>query len=201
YRAELRASTGEEPALKQVSFQLASTGAAPDPASSAQNPTVRVFGTREGLVGRKTANGHTVQDRDHFVALPSRRVLNPDGKNDYQVRISYKGKTTTAPVWDVGPWNIKDNYWDANRDMFSDLPRFVPQAYAAWKDEHNGGRDQYNRWVSIPASIDIADGTFIDDLAMGTSDGFDLRFLFVKLPSPAPGETPPVLGLKPEPKP
>jgi hypothetical protein len=201
YRAELRASAGERPALREVSFQLASTGAAAPPAGPIENPTVRVFGTREGLVGRKTANGHTVQDRDHFVALPSRRVLNPEGKTDYQVKLTYKGKSAIAPVWDVGPWNIKDNYWDERRDMFGDLPRFVPQAYAAWKDEHNGGRDQYNRWVSIPASIDIADGTFIDDLGMGNSDWVDVTFLFVKLPSPAPGETPPVLGLKPEPKP
>ena len=200
YRAELRASAGERPAVREVSFLLASTGAAAEPAGSGENPTVRLFGTREGLVGRKTANGHTIRPRDRFVALPSRRVLNPAGKTDYQVKLSYKGKSTTAPVWDVGPWNIKDNFWDERRDMFDDLPRFVPQAYAAWKDEHNRGRDQYNRWVSIPAAIDIADGTFIDELGMGNSDWVDVTLLFVDSPSPARRETPPVVGLKPEPK-
>jgi hypothetical protein len=200
YRAELSASAGEQPTLRAASFQLAWTGAATLSAGPKENPTVRLFGTREGLVGRKTANGHTIRDRDRFVALPSRRVLNPAGKTDYQVKLSYKGKSAIAPVWDVGPWNIKDNYWDERREMFGDLPRFVPQAYAAWKGEHNRGRDQYNRWVSIPASIDIADGTFIDELGMGNSDWVDVTFLFVNSPSPAPGETPPVRGLKPEPK-
>lgn len=39
--------------------------------------TYRVFATREGLVGGTTANGHVIRERDHFVALPSRRGLSP----------------------------------------------------------------------------------------------------------------------------
>jgi hypothetical protein len=34
-----------------------------------------VFATREGLVGRTTANGHVIRPRDRFVSLPSRRSL------------------------------------------------------------------------------------------------------------------------------
>ncbi|WP_328424712.1 hypothetical protein OG470_14970 [Micromonospora sp. NBC_00389] len=71
-------------------------------------------GVRIGLVGEQTANGRTVQPRDHFVALPSRRGLSPLNSGDYTVRVC----TTTgscceyAPVWDVGPWNTRDDYWN-----------------------------------------------------------------------------------------
>lgn len=199
YRAELTAGQNGSPLLRELGLELASNGVAPSDASG-DNPTVRLFATREGLVGRKTANGHTITERDRFVALPSKKVLNPLDKRDYQVRLSYKGKTTTAPVWDVGPWNTKDNFWDDQRELFGDLPRFVPQAYAAWRNEYNGGRDQYNRWVSFPASIDLGDGIFIDDLGLRNSDWVDVTFLWVNAPSPASLETPAVTGLKPEPK-
>ena len=199
YRAELVAAGGGRPLLKEVRVDLASTGAAPLEASG-ENPTVRVFATREGLVGRKTANGHTIVERDRFAALPSKRALNSPGKRDYQVRVTYKGKSATVPIWDVGPWNTKDNYWDAEREIFGDLPRFVPQAYAAWRNDYNNGRDQFNRWVSFPASIDLADGTFIEDLGMRNSDWVDVTFLWVKASSPGTDDMPKVTGLKPEPK-
>jgi murein L,D-transpeptidase YcbB/YkuD len=49
--------------------------------------TARVYATREGLVGRTTANGHVIASRDHFVALPSRRALSPKGSGDYSVKV------------------------------------------------------------------------------------------------------------------
>lgn len=199
YRAELTPGQDGGPLLREVSLDLSSSGAPLDDAGG-DNPTVRLFATREGLVGRPTANGHVIAERDHFVALPSKKVLNPLDKRDYQVRLSYKGRTTVAPIWDIGPWNTKDNYWDEQRELFGDLPRFVPQAYAAWKNDYNGGRDQYNRWVSFPASIDLADGVYIDDLGIRNSDWVDVTFLWIKAPSPAPVDTPAVTGLKPEPK-
>jgi hypothetical protein len=177
-----------------------SASAAPLAEGPSENPTVRLFATREGLVGRRTANGHTVVEHDRFVALPSRKVLNPDGKQDYQVRIGYKGRSAVAPVWDVGPWNTRDNYWDEKRELFGELPRFQPEALAAWHSDFNGGRDQYNRWVSFPAGIDLADGTFADDLGMRASDWVDVTFLWVGAASPPAVEPPPVTGLKPEPK-
>jgi hypothetical protein len=197
YRAELSAPLGHPAELQPIGLQLASTGAAPV-AGSDDNPTVKLFGTREGLVGRRTANGHLIAERDHFVALPSKRVLNADGKRDYQVRLGYKGRSVTVPIWDIGPWNTRDNYWDEKRDLFTDLPRFQPQAFAAWKANYNNGRDQFGRWVSFPASIDIADGTYLDDLGMKNSDWVDVTFLWVDAPSPAKSETPVVSGLKPE---
>ena len=199
YRAELGADPGETPLLRALAFALSASGASVTEGPGG-NPTARLFATREGLVGRKTANGHTVVEHDRFVALPSRKVLNPDGKQDYQVRLSYKGRSATAPVWDVGPWNTRDNYWDENREMFGDLTRFRPEAIAAWQSDFNGGRDQYNRWVSLPAGIDVADGTFVDDLGMRTSDWVDVTFLWVQAASPPPADLPPVTGLKPEPK-
>ncbi len=66
----------------------------------------------------------------------------------------------------------------------------MPQAYAAWRNDYNSGRDQYNRWVSFPASIDLGDGTYIDDLGLGNSDWVDVTFLWVNAPSPQAVETP-----------
>ena len=198
YRVELRAGAQGSPRVETIAFHLASTGLLPLAAKS-EHPTVRVLGSREGLVGRRTANGHEIKERDEFAALPSRRVLNSQGKKDYQVKISYKGKEATVPIWDVGPWNTRDNYWDEKRDLFGDLPRFQPQAFAAWAYDYNGGRDQFNRWVSFPASIDIADGTFIEKLGMQRSDWVDVTFLWVDAPSPPPVELPTFSGLKPEP--
>ena len=65
----------------------------------------RVRATREGCVGGTTANGNTIGADDVFAALPSRDAL------DENIEIFYNGKTITAPVWDVGPWNTNDPYW------------------------------------------------------------------------------------------
>lgn len=89
--------------------------------------TYTVFATREGLVGGTTANGHIIQPNDHFVALPSRRALSPKGSSQYSVRVANPrtGKIEVAPVWDIGPWNINDDYWNpsAQREAWKDLPQ------------------------------------------------------------------------------
>ncbi len=131
--------------------------------------TYRVFATREGLPGGTTANGHVIAPHDHFVALPSRRALSPNGKSDYSVRVcAANGRCAFAPVWDVGPWNTHDDYWNSAsmRQQWSDLPQGTPQAQAAFRDGYNGGKDQYDRHVVNPAGIDLADGTFWDDLGL-----------------------------------
>ncbi len=35
-----------------------------------------------------------------------------------------------APVWDVGPWNTRDDYWNApgTRENWGDLPQGMPQS-------------------------------------------------------------------------
>jgi peptidoglycan hydrolase-like protein with peptidoglycan-binding domain len=124
--------------------------------------TATVFATREGLVGHTTANGHVIQPNDHFVALPSRRGLSPRGSHEYSVRVCGPARCETAPVWDVGPWNTHDDYWNPSsvREMWKDLPQGKPEAQAAYQDNYNGGADEFGRQVANPAGIDLADGTF-----------------------------------------
>jgi len=101
------------------------------PAVSAQELVYRVFATREGPVGGRTANGHVIAPRDHFVALPSRRGLNVSaGARDYQVQVCYArtGRCELAPVWDVGPRNIKDDYWNWDGLRMTDN-EWVPVAF------------------------------------------------------------------------
>ncbi|KAB1931944.1 hypothetical protein F8271_25920 [Micromonospora sp. ALFpr18c] len=153
-------------------------------AVSAATPglTYRVYATRIGLVGELTANGRTVQPRDHFVALPSRRGLSPLNTGDYTVRVC----TTTgsrceyAPVWDVGPWNTRDDYWNpsAVRENWKNLPQGRPEAQAAYQSGYNGGRDQFGRTVLNPAGIDLADGTFWDGLQLTTNAWVDVAYLW-----------------------
>lgn len=129
----------------------------------------RVFATREGLVGGTTANGHKVAQRDIFVALPSRRSLSPRNTGDYSVKVcTSNGRCAFAPVWDVGPWNTRDDYWNPSnrRQTWGDLPRGVPEAQAAKLQRYNGGKDQFGRVVKNPAGIDLADGLFWDALQL-----------------------------------
>jgi hypothetical protein len=159
--------------------QSAGPALAADP--PAQHPTVRLYATREGLVGRSTASGHIIQNADHFVALPSKSAL---GKT---VTLAYRGRTTQAPVLDVGPWNRDDAWWDngPGRGQFKDLPRFVPQVWAAWSNGYNNGRDGTGRFVTFPAMIDLADGVYAD-LGMTTADWVDVTLPWVNAPSPPP---------------
>ncbi|MFD1146860.1 hypothetical protein [Saccharothrix hoggarensis] len=145
------------------------TRAAEDVTAQAAGRSYRIFATREGLVGGTTANGHVIVSRDHFVALPSRRGLSAKGTGTYSVRVcAANGRCEWAPVWDVGPWNTKDDYWNpsSTREMWKDLPQGKPQAQAAYQDGYNGGRDQFGRVVANPAGIDLADGTFWDGLQL-----------------------------------
>lgn len=152
--------------------------------ASAANPapavvSFRVYATQEGLVGESTSNGHTIQPNDHFVALPCVCALSSKGGHEFQVRLDYKGKSVTAPVWDVGPWNIDDDYWNPpGQRKYQGLPQGVPEATAAYYNGYNGGRDGKGRQVRIPAGIDLADGTFAD-LGLTDSDWVTVSFLWL----------------------
>src|SRR6266511_5096781 len=102
-----------------------------------------IFATREGLVGGTTANGHVIVPNDRFAALPSRRALSTNFGNERQVRVTYRDRTVIVPVWDIGPWNIHDDYWNPSivRETFKDLPRGKPEAQAAFLEGYNGGLD------------------------------------------------------------
>ena len=141
----------------------------------------RVFATREGLVGGTTANGHVITERDHFVALPSRRALAPRGTSDYAVKVcAPNGRCAFAPVWDVGPWNTRDDYWNppGHRQEWRDLPQGLPQAQAAFERGYNGGRDQYGRRVSNAAGIDLGDGLFWDALGLRDNSWVTVDYLW-----------------------
>jgi len=162
-------------------------------------PTYRIFATREGLVGHRTANGHIIQPRDRFVALPSWTVLSPRGSDTFRVRLTYKGRTVIAPVWDVGPWNTTDDYWNVNR-RYKDLPVGMPMAQAAVLHGYNGGRDERGRRIQDPNGIDIADGTFWDDLGMTRNDWVEVTFLWLGA-DPGPGNAVPIEVPAPAPAP
>ena len=111
-----------------------------------------VTASREGLVGGTTASGRKIEKDSIFVALPSRKALG------LTVELFYKGKTATAPVWDVGPWNTKDAYWlDGSR----------PQA--------ESGKDLFDRKTN-KAGIDLSDALF-EKLGLKGNDWVYWRFV------------------------
>ena len=178
------------PMLASGMLTTAPVGAAGPTKQQAQQPpvlpfpgalTFRLYATREGLVGYTTANGHVIKERDRFVALPSRGALSSKNGYEKQVLVAYKGHYAVAPVWDVGPWNIKDNYWDPaeKRVTGKDLARGWPAAHAQFFDKYTNGISDKGHKVVSPAGIDLADGLFWDDLKMVGSDWVDVTFLWL----------------------
>ncbi|GIW00207.1 hypothetical protein [Roseiflexus sp.] len=182
YRVRLLA-TGDTPLLR--SLRLTPERSAPSFAAFENEPppvapTFTVHATRLGLVGRRTANGHRIVKRDRFVALPCVCVLSSRGGSEYMVRITHNGRSVVAPVYDVGPWNTRDNYWDPQeKRYFSDLRQGWPQDHAAFFEGHNNGRAQHGR-VRFPTAIDIADGIWWDDFGIkGDRAVVDVTFLWM----------------------
>lgn len=155
--------------------------------------SARLFATRIGLVGDTTANGHKIREDDHFVALPSRRGLAARDSGEYTVRVCTTGalgpegggetrdhrpRCAYLPVWDVGPWNTKDDHWNAGRESWWDLDRGRPQAQAAYSEGYNGGLDGFGRRVRNPAGIDLADGAFRQGLRLPTNGWVKVDYLW-----------------------
>ncbi|MBA3489059.1 MAG: hypothetical protein H0T78_05840 [Longispora sp.] len=137
----------------------------------------RVYATREGLMGGTTANGHKILYRDHFAALPSRRGLSQKGQGDHTVEVcADNGRCAFVPVWDVGPWNIYDDYWNSPRQQWNDLPRGMPEAQAAYYNGYNGRKDGFGRRVGNPAGIDLGDGTFWDGLLLTDNSWVTVKY-------------------------
>ncbi|HEB12188.1 MAG TPA: hypothetical protein ENI11_00740 [Actinobacteria bacterium] len=83
-------------------------------------------------------------------------------RNDYAIDLDYGAKSVrNVKILEVGPWNIDDNYWnDAGaqarpRRLYTDLPKGMPEAQAAFFDDYNGGKDHLGRVVLNPAGIDL----------------------------------------------
>jgi len=115
-----------------------------------------VYATREGLVGGTTANGHVIVPHDHFVALPSRRALNAnDTTFTYQVELAFEDRTVIAPVWDIGPWNTKDDYWNIPgiREMWSDLASASPKPRRRFRVDITKARMARGARWSIPPGL------------------------------------------------
>jgi len=153
--------------------------------------TLTIYATREGLVGGTTANGYVIKERDHFVALPSTQVLCSKGGYEFQVKLEHNGYTEIVPVWDIGPWNIHDNYWalEDERTIYQylkddgqggGLGQGLPEAQAAYQDDFNSGRDEYRRRVVNPAGIDLADGTFWDGLNLSDNAWITVKYLWLE---------------------
>jgi hypothetical protein len=209
-RVVLRAAKGGASPVVRSLHLTAKPGVQLLAARSPDAHSYQVFATREGLVGATTANGHVIRERDHFVALPSRRGLGPRDSGDYTVKVcAANGRCEWAPVWDVGPWNTTDDYWNASddRQSWSDLPQGRPEAQAAYHDRYHDGTDQFGRDVRNPAGIDLADGTFLDGLGLHNNSWVTVSYLWVQAGSPAtvqipilpvrsgPGEKYPTVGL------
>jgi len=158
----------------------------PGPAAAATQTrqtagTYQVFATREGLVGGTTANGHVIVSHDHFVALPSQRGLAPRDTGSYTVQVcADTGRCEWAPVWDEGPWNVHDDYWNpaATREAWKDVAQGKPESQAAYSDGYNRGLDGFGRKVLNPAGIDLADGTFWDGLGLSDNAWVTVSYLW-----------------------
>ncbi len=131
----------------------------------------------------------------YTVALPDKCVKLANGGNsicndsgydtgeNYSVRLHYED-TVTVRVRESGPWNADDNYWSGLSDpqprrLFPDLPVGMPEAQAAYFDDYNNGRDQFDRIVTAPFGIDLAWDVSIDiGLQPGVNDWIDVTFLW-----------------------
>lgn len=154
--------------------------ASPPTAATGTPRTFEIYATREGLTGHTTANGHKIVPGDHFVSLPSGSSLAAKGKSYYSVRVCSVTNRRCAyePVWDVGPWNTGDAYWNLKRTSWTKLPTGKPEAQAAYQDGYNGGHDQFGRKVLNPAGIDLADGTIRNGLDLPSSGWMNVTFLW-----------------------
>ncbi|WIY02895.1 hypothetical protein QRX60_03185 [Amycolatopsis mongoliensis] len=181
-RISLHSDTdGVRPAVKSLGLSADSVPQVNALAATAAL-TYKIYATREGLVGGTTANGHVITSRDHFVALPSGRGLSPKASGSYSVRVckTDNSRCEYAPVWDVGPWNTKDDYWNpaSVRAEYKDLPQGQPEAYAAYHNGYNGGKDDLGYKVGNPAGIDLGDGVFYDGLAMSDNGNVNVTYLW-----------------------
>lgn len=182
YRLALAGGAVAGPAVREIT--LRTTNQAPSASALAAGPfavapTFRVRATRMGMVGGRTANGWVIPPRARFASLPSWSSLSSKGGSEYQVRITYQGRSTVVPVYDVGPYSERDDYWDVKRDGYPDLERGWPMDHAAYFEGYNGGQADKGR-VRFPTAIDVGDGAWLDDLGInGDQAEVEVTFLWM----------------------
>jgi hypothetical protein len=182
YRVRLMGNYGFAPAVSGLSVQTSRrepTVSSGGVDAYAIAPTFRVRATRMGMVGGRTANGWIIPPRARFVSLPSTSSLSSRGGNEYQVRLSYRGRSVVVPVYDVGPYSIRDDYWNANRRGFPDLSWGWPMDHAAYYQGYNGGWAEKG-YVRFPTAVDVGDGAWLDDLGIhGDQAELEITFLWM----------------------
>jgi hypothetical protein len=179
FRVRLFGNTESLPSIADVAFDAEKPPADYQSTAETIAPTWRIRATRQGMIGGRTANGHIITPRDRFVSLPSWSVLSSKGGHEYQVRLSYNGRSSVVPVYDVGPYNTRDDYWDYERDKFQDLPRGWPEDHAAYYEGYNGGYGDKG-YVRFPTAVDVGDGAWWDDLGIvGDQAELEITFLWM----------------------
>lgn len=160
YRVVLLGNTSASPTVRDVSLTPERGGVtAKTSTANPVAPTYRLRATRQGMVGGRTANGHIIRSNDFFVSLPSDRALSSRGGDEYMVRLSANGRSIVVPVWDNGPWNHNDDFWNTDRERYRDLPVGWPQDHAAFFENYNKGVAERGK-VRFPSAVDIADGAY-----------------------------------------
>ncbi len=159
YRAILLSNSAESPILSRATFVPSTTSMRARAKTTELAPTYRLRVTRQGMIGGRTANGHVIEPNDFFVSLPSDRALSSRGGDEYLVRLTANGRSVVVPVWDNGPWNHNDDFWNKERERYRDLPMGWPQDHAAYYEKHNRGQSERGR-VRFPSAVDIADGAY-----------------------------------------
>jgi hypothetical protein len=168
YRLTLLGGPQASPLLRSITLAPSAAPAqyragAGDPYAAA--PTFRIRATRQGMIGGRTANGFIIPPHARFVSLPCWCSLATKGGNEYQVRISYRGRSTVVPVYDVGPYSGRDDYWSQQRSGYPDLEHGWPMDHAAYYEGYNG-RQADKGYVRFPTAMDVGDGAWIDDLGI-----------------------------------
>lgn len=198
YRVVLLSNSAATPTVASVTLEpQQARGFKAQNEAPALAPTYRLRVTRQGMVGGRTANGHIIKPNDFFVSLPSGRALSSRDGYEYQVRLSANGKSVVVPVWDNGPWNHNDDYWNENRATYKDLPVGWPQDHAAYYEKHNGGRAERG-YVRFPTAVDIGDGAYWALGLDGAQATVDVTFLWK---GRDPGPNPKPLNGKPSERP
>lgn len=103
----------------------------------------KVHSTREGLVGHKTATGYRIREDSMFVALPHTKALNR------VVAVKYGDRVVICKVKDVGPWSVKDDYWNSKDGRpLAEKGKRVPEKWG--KARNKAGIDLSNEvWDTL----------------------------------------------------
>lgn len=120
---------------------------------------IRVYATREGLVGKRTSSGWTISEAVPFVALPSVAAL----RLWVRVRNPATGRTCVAVVLDVGPWNTKDDAYVFQPATMPFGPGNVLEGVRPRAETH---MDEFGR-VTNSAGIDLGEAVWA---ALGMTD-------------------------------